>query len=398
MLAIGLNLSSYKVGIVELVNARNGFTVKKIIKAELPPKCVIKGEVQDHIALSDGLKEIWKKYKISDRKVFIGIANQKIIAKEIKLPVINDDEISNSIQYQINDFIPIPKNNVIYDYYIVEKGDDHSRVMLVGAMKSMIDDVVLGFKKAGLIAQAIDLNCFALYRTIDYIYGIEKGKANNKGEKSESFCVINLGLEVSIIEMIHNYNLKYPRFTSTSTKSFIDEIYKESKKDNKYCEDYLAGFDFMKIIEDTGEKWIEDIKDKNAKEKPVDTKSGEKEVKKSAVKKEKPEEKKENIEEARINEAVRSVADRFISEIKLSIDHFLQENPKANLKKIIFTGDYIKNIDKYIEKEIEYEVELLDISKYFSLKNIKSVQDYGNNVENILDPVAIGMALRGLSK
>ncbi len=398
MLAIGLNLSSYKVDIVEILKARNGYMVKKIIKAELPSKCVIKGEVQDHIALSDGLKEIWKKYKISDRKVFIGIANQKIIAKEIKLPVINDDEISNSIQYQINDFIPIPKNNVIYDYYIVEKGEDHSKVMLVGAMKSMIDDVVLGFKKAGLIAQAIDLNCFALYRTIDYIYGIEKGKANNKGEESESFCVINLGLEVSIIEMIHNYNLKYPRFTSTSTKSFIDEIYKESKKDNKYCEDYLAGFDFMKIIEDTGEKWIEDIKGKNAKEKPVDTKSGEKEVKKSAVKKEKPEEKKGNIEEARINEAVRSVADRFISEIKLSIDHFLQENPRANLKKIIFTGDYIKNIDKYIEKEIEYEVELLDMSQYFSLKSIKNISDYGNNVENILDPVAIGMALRGLSK
>ncbi|MEA2016473.1 MAG: pilus assembly protein PilM, partial [Actinomycetota bacterium] len=354
MLAIGLNLSSYKISIVELLKFRNNLTVRKMVKVELPPKCVVKGEVQDNMALTDSLRDIWKKHKISDKKVFIGIANQKIIAKEIKIPVINDEEISNSIQYQINDFIPIPKNNVIYDYYIVEKGEDHSRVMLVGAMKSMINDVVLGFKKAGLLAQAIDLNCFALYRTIDYIYKIEEGIKNNKGKEPESICVVNLGLEISIIEMIHSYNLKYPRFTSTSLKNFIDEIYKETKKDNKYCEDLLRKFDFMSLM---GKKSEDLVKGEKEKEKDVKAKSDKsqtdkKENKKTDEKKEKSES-KPDIDPARINEAIKSVADRFISEIKLSIEHFLQENPKAKLKKIVLTGDYIKNIDKYMEKEIE---------------------------------------------
>ncbi len=398
MLAIGLNLSSYRVGIVELLKSRNNITVRKIVKAELQPKCVVKGEVQDHMALSSSLKEIWKKYKISEKKVFIGIANQKIIAKEIKIPVINDDEISNSIQYQINDFIPIPKNNVIYDYYIVEKGEDHSRIMLVGAMKSMIDDVVSGFKKAGLIAQAIDLNCFALYRTIDYIYNIEKGRKNSKSKEPDSFCVVNIGLEISIIEMIHNYNLKYPRFTSTSIKSFIDEIYKETKKDDKYCEDVLKKFDFMTLMGKKNEEWVKEDKDKSAKSKSSENKSSEKEDKKADKGKAKSGT-GSGINSSQTNEIMKSVADRFISEIRLSIDHFLQENPKAKLNKIILTGDYIKNIDKYMEKEIEYKVELLNISDYFSLQYLKNISDYGsNNIGSLLDPVAIGMALRGLDQ
>src|SRR4030042_5130358 len=169
MLSIGLNLSSNRIYAIELLKSGKNHVIRKIVRSELPPGCIVKGEIQDTDVLSRGLKDIWRKYRISDRKVFIGISNQKVIAKEIKIPVIDDSEIDNSIKFQINDFIPIPKNNIIYDYYVIEKGEDYSRIMLVGAMKSMIDDVVSSFKRAGLLAQAIDLSVFALLRKINHI-------------------------------------------------------------------------------------------------------------------------------------------------------------------------------------------------------------------------------------
>jgi len=112
-------------------------------------------------------------------------------------------------------------------------------------MKSMINDVIFSLKSAGLIALAIDLNCFALYRTINYIYNFEKNKKNSQ---LGTFCVVNIGLEMTIIEIIQDNNLKYPRFTSTSIRSFIDEIYKEIKKDNIYCEQVISGFDCKSLI------------------------------------------------------------------------------------------------------------------------------------------------------
>jgi type IV pilus assembly protein PilM len=388
MLAVGLNLSSSRLSIVELLKSRNGFTVANMARAEIPPGCMVKGEVQDIEILSNSLKEIWRKNKISDRKVFIGIANQKVIAKEIRIPVINDDEIKNSIQYQISDFIPIPKNNIIYDYYVVEKGEDHSRIMLVGAMKSMVDDVVSSFKKAGLLAQAIDLNCFALYRTVNYIKGIEKDK--DVKNKRTAFCVANLGVEISIIEMIQDYNLKYPRFTSTSIRSFIDEISKETKKDDKYCGEVLSKFDFKSLL----------LKKNEPEKKKKETgdsflKPEEKESKNSGKDKDKV---KDEPDSGKVKEIIKSTTDRFIGEIKLSVEHFLQENPKSSVGKIILTGEYIRNIDRYIEQEIEYKVEMLNINDYFPLKNIKIAAGYSEDGNYILDPVAIGMALRGLNQ
>jgi|GEM_PF-1267259 len=386
MSAIGLNLSSFRISVVELLKVRKDFIIKNLVIDEIPANAIEKGELKDTTVLTAGLKDIWRKFKISDRKVFIGIANQKVIAKEVQIPVLADEEINNSIKYQISDFIPIPKNNIIYDYYIVEKSENSSKLMLVGTLKSMINDIAKSFKDAGLFAQAIDLNCFALYRTLDYIYGLEKNKKSND---LSSFCAVNIGSDISIFEIIQANELRYPRFSSSSIRSFIDKIYKINK-DNEYCRKVISEFDFKKLL--GAEKERKKPKKKNLGDSTG--KSEEKEDKKA------DEEDNENVvDDEKIAKIMKDAADQFIYEIRLSIENFLQENPKFKIDKIILSGEYIKNIEKYIEREINYKVELLNISDYFSLKSIQRNPKFADKDPNqLIDPLAIGMALRGLSK
>jgi len=375
MISVGLNLSSNRIYIIELLKSGKNYAIRKMIRSDLPGGCIERGEIQDTDILAGSLKDIWRKYRISDRKVFIGISNQKVIAKEIKIPVIDDTEIDNSIKFQINDFIPIAKNNIVYDYYVVEKGEDYSKLMLVGAMRSMIDDVVKSFKSAGLLAQAIDLNCFSLYRTVDYINGLEK---SIKNKIPGATCVLDIGLEMSILEMIQDDNLKYPRFTSTSIRNFIEGISKKIKKDNKYYEEIISKFDFKSFL--------------------VSKKTGTGKVKKETQKSEK-DNNRNSEDDIDITKIMKDNADKIIEEIKLSVEHFLQENPKYKVEKVILTGEYLKNIDKYIEQEINYKVEILNIADHFSLKYLNNNPKYkGKNLNYFLDPLAIGMALRGLNK
>lgn len=388
MSAVGLNLSSFQISLIELIKARKDFIIKNLVIDEIPAEAIEKGEIKDAAILTTGLKDIWKKHKISDRKVFIGIANQKVIAKEVQIPVLDENEINNSIKYQISDFIPIPKNNIIYDYYIVEKSENASKLMLVGTLKSMINDIAKSFKDAGLFAQVIDLNCFALYRTLDHIYGLEKNKG---GKELSSFCAVNLGSDISIFEIIQANELRYPRFTSSSIRSFIDKIYKINQNE-EYCRKVVTEFDFRQLL---GTE-IKDDKRKSKKE--SDGKSTEAEEKGSGKKPEKKEE-KDVIDDAQIARIMKDAADQFIYEIRLSIENFLQENPKFKIEKIILSGHYIKNIEKYIEREINYKVELMNISDYFSLNYIRRNPLFKDkDLNHIIDPIAAGMALRGLSK
>ena len=384
MSAVGLNLSSSRISVIDLMKGRKDHIIKTLVIDEVPASAVEKGELKDPDAFAAGLKDIWRKYKIPEKKVFIGIANQKVIAKEVQIPVLDDEEINNSIKYQISDFIPIPKNNIIYDYYVVEKGENASKLMLVGTLKSMINDIVKSFKDAGLFAQAIDLNCFAFYRTLDHIYSLE---ANKNSKDLSSFCAVNLGSDISIFEIIQANELRYPRFSSSSVSSFIEKIHK-IKQDDKYCRKVISEFDFKQLITPGSKK---------VKPKKESSKSSLDEPKKKEDEKPDKGASAAAVDSEKIAKIMKDAADQFIYKIRLSIENFLQENPKFKIDKIILSGQYIKNIEKYIEQEMNYKVELLNIADYFSLKNIKNNPLFRNmDLNHVIDPLAIGMALRGL--
>ena len=60
MSAVGFNLSSYHISVIELLKSRNNLIIKNMIVSEVPSNAVIKGEIQDVAALTSGLKYMEK--------------------------------------------------------------------------------------------------------------------------------------------------------------------------------------------------------------------------------------------------------------------------------------------------------------------------------------------------
>ena len=121
MAAVGIDISSNIITVVEIARSRKGTSIKNAAGFEISQESITKGELQDPVAFSLGLKDAWRKNKFSGRNVFVGLSNLKAIVREVELPLVNKEEIGNSLKYQINDFIPIPKDNILYDYYIMEQ-------------------------------------------------------------------------------------------------------------------------------------------------------------------------------------------------------------------------------------------------------------------------------------
>jgi len=366
MAAVGIDISSNIITLVEIARSRKGTSIKNAAGFEISQESITKGELQDPVAFSLGLKDAWRKNKFSGRNVFVGLSNLKAIVREVELPLVNKEEISNSLKYQINDFIPIPKDNILYDFYIMEQSESSSKLMLVGAMKSMINNVIEAVKGAGFITDAIDLNCFSLFRTIDKLYDLKKNKETN--------CAVYIGTDISIIEIIQDDTLKFPRFLSNSISTFIDNMKKSTGVEEEEARKFLQQFDFQSLTVD-----------KNP------ASSGEK--------KEKTDNKKEDSNEIsaqdeNLAKSISSTADNFISEIRMSIEHFLQEDPKAKIGKILLAGENLKNIRKYIQFKTDYKVEEINVSKSFSVELVNK----GGDIGKLLNPLAIGMALRGIQQ
>ena len=254
MISIGINLSSNRISIAELSKSRKGIQIRKMIREDLPANPISRGEIINPLEVANGLKKIWKKYRLSGRKVYLGIANQKTIVKEINIPLVDDNEISSSIKYQISEYIPIPKDDIIYDYFVIEKSKNSSRLMLVGAMKSMVNSFIESIKHSGLIVQAVDLNAFALFRTLEYINKNKNRTKKAKNQETDIFLAVNLGDDITNVEILADVKMKYPRVTTVSLNSFIERLDPIVEKDTNFCRELINSYDFKSNLGPSSKK------------------------------------------------------------------------------------------------------------------------------------------------
>src|SRR6201991_119486 len=153
------------------VTVNGHVSVKTAAVVPLETGVVRDGEVNDVDALADALRSLYRENKGLDKKVRIGIANQKIVVRVLELPPLEDrKELEAAVRFQAQDQIPMPLDSAVLasqplDIAETERGR-RQRVLIVAARRDMIDRVMAAAKAAGLKPEGIDLSAFAMIRAL----------------------------------------------------------------------------------------------------------------------------------------------------------------------------------------------------------------------------------------
>ena len=171
--------------------------VSKAASVELAPGVISDGEVTDVTALTEALRDFFKAHGLPKR-VRLGIANQQIVVRQMEIPKIEDEkERDAAVRFQAAEAIAMPLDEVVLDHQVVgetasPEGSPRLRVVVVAARESMIARVVEAVRAAGLKPEGIDLNAFALVRTLSV--------PSDSTETARVFChlggVTNLAIAV----------------------------------------------------------------------------------------------------------------------------------------------------------------------------------------------------------
>src|ERR687886_467126 len=169
-------LVGLKIGASGLAAARvanNGHAeLLQLAREPLEPGVVVGGELRDPDALTEALKDFFRKHKLPRRGIRLGIANNRIGVRTLDVVGIADPkQLANAIRFRAQEALPIPIEEAVLDYRILsesetEEGERISRVLLVVAYRDLVDRYVAACRKAGLTVVGIDLEAFALLRTL----------------------------------------------------------------------------------------------------------------------------------------------------------------------------------------------------------------------------------------
>ena len=85
---VGVDIGSTAVRAAELSMRAVPPKLVRIAQVPLAPGTVANGEVKDPQGVADALRELWHQGKFRSKEVVLGVANQRVVVREVSLPYI----------------------------------------------------------------------------------------------------------------------------------------------------------------------------------------------------------------------------------------------------------------------------------------------------------------------
>jgi len=166
---VGLEIEAGSIGAAEI--GSDG-SLAKVATQALPAGAYDDGEVVDPAAVTAAVKSLFEANKLSKR-VRLGIANQRVVVRTLRLPAIEDPkELDSAIRFSAQEQIAMPLEQAVIDHRVVggvqADGDSPPQidVMVVAARRDMIANSLKPLRDAGLEPVGVDLAAFGMIRAL----------------------------------------------------------------------------------------------------------------------------------------------------------------------------------------------------------------------------------------
>jgi type IV pilus assembly protein PilM len=224
---VGLEIDADSVAAAEV---RSNGTVQLVASGvgPLAPGAVADGEVVDGDAVAEALRSLFSAYGLSP-KVRLGIANQRVVVRTLRLPMIeNPEELATAIRFAAQEQIPMPIDEAILDHRVVggapanEGTAPQIDVVVVAARRPMISAWLETLRKAGLEPAGIDLSAFGLIRALgEAPEAPAEGEAAAKPTTSTLYC--NVG-EVTNLAIARGRSCLFTRVSAVGLDDIVSSL------------------------------------------------------------------------------------------------------------------------------------------------------------------------------
>lgn len=170
---IGIEINPQKINIAQIAKQGQQYKLLKNVSADIPDGVYEDGQIVDSLTLSELIKDTLKTNKISAQKVSTAVPMREAIIRVIPVPAeLDEEELKDMVMvHEAGMYLPYPREEVDLDYaklgyFMDEDGIEKVNVLLVATKKEVTDLYNEIFEQADLEMRVLEINSFALIRTI----------------------------------------------------------------------------------------------------------------------------------------------------------------------------------------------------------------------------------------
>lgn len=216
---VGLDIGSSSVKAVELRRVKKGF---ELIHAGLEPLAsdtVVDGAIMDALSVADSIGKVFTGQKIKTKSVATSVSGHSVIVKKIPLPVMSEEELEESIQWEAEQHIPFDISDVNLDYQVLNTESAASTdVLLVAVKKDKILNHTNVITQAGKVPVVVDIDAFAIQNAFE---------TNYSPAPSATIALLNIGASIMNIVVTRGGMPLFTRDVSVGGNQFTDALQKD---------------------------------------------------------------------------------------------------------------------------------------------------------------------------
>jgi type IV pilus assembly protein PilM len=231
-LLLGLDIGIQTIKAVQISKDRKQSALLAAGYIGSPSKAILSSISSDDQVIADAINRLVHDMKVATSDVSASLPSSRVITRIIDIPNMSEEELSSSIEWEAEQYIPLPLSKVKIDYAIINKDENNKmKVLLVAAPIAIIERYMRVISLAGLNPLAFETEILANARSIALSF-----------PTLSNLMIFSMGASSSEVGIVHNgilvYSKSYPIGGNTLTRSIAEELGFELSQAEEYKKTY----------------------------------------------------------------------------------------------------------------------------------------------------------------
>jgi type IV pilus assembly protein PilM len=166
---IGLHVNGHAVKALEFDRKRGKTSVRGFTNAPLPKGLMLNDAFTDKAKLAEFIKlsiASPQHGKFSTNRVIASIPESKSFIRVMDMPIMDEKAAENAVMFEAEAYIPLPMDQVYFDWQIIGKKTNTMSVLLIASPKEYVDSYMHVIEDAGLKLCGVEVESQSVARAL----------------------------------------------------------------------------------------------------------------------------------------------------------------------------------------------------------------------------------------
>jgi type IV pilus assembly protein PilM len=220
---IGLDIGSYSIKAVEIVNSFKSYEITNFYEVVIPQG----DDVSPDILIPQCMEQLFKENNLQADRILTAMPGQYISSRIVSLGFSDPRKIETAVYAEVEDAVPFNLDDMILDHQILGQVNGKTMVMVVMTRKNFLRSFLEHLQRVNIDPKLVDVDSLAFYNLAPHM----------RLQPDECVALVDIGHEKTSVCVVQNGILKMFRSINLGGAFLTDFLSRDLEADTKTAQE-----------------------------------------------------------------------------------------------------------------------------------------------------------------